>query len=1150
MDMAPLDVSLVVSDTTVTLIGAGPDVSAPHGGVRPGLQGAVHDVLLERARHGGAVRDVEPHGEGSPGLVSLRRAGRLLAESFLPEPVASALRELLQRANASTVALRIGLDAPGFAALPWEALPDPVTGEPLALHPLVVLYRRHGGVGVPARWAGPLRIVVAIASPDEGGGPLLDYEHELRSVIAAVRPARRSRARVEVVPFATTRAIRDALDVPGGVHVLHISAHGRPGVLVLEDDDGRAREVTAEELVAEAIPPDRMPPVLALAACYTDVDGERQGTSFAARVAARGACAVIGTQTSVTDRYATLLFAEVYARLAASRDTDVVAAVSEARRIVQRDLVAGGNQQLAGMDEWGVVTVLANAARLPVVDHDRPPVPAPAPRTAEWGRVAARPVGQFVGRRGLQRRLPAVLDEHPGLVLHGIGGVGKTTLAAEILRRTVQADPTWRVASLYGQLTVDAILLATAAAARRELLVRSDSAPEATAAVQAATRMDLPWADRLALLHDHVLDEVPLLLVLDNFEDNLADGAITDPALSDLLAAWAAAPARSRLLITSRHPVTVPGLFAVPVGPLSAAETSKLLWSLPNLDRHATDLATAEQIWRVVGGHPRSLEYLDALLGQGQARFEDITDRLTNAVTTRLGPAKSATWLAEDRTLEAALGAAVTLAADDVLLADHLARLEPVPGAVDLLVAISVFREPVPVDAVPASAELLTLLAGSSLVYHDQDLVFMHRWTATELHRRLPPPRTAHRAAAAYWQQRDTSLHDWIEARHHLLAAGDLEAAAAVTGRVSSELNHAGAWDQAIAFIHDTLRWLPPGSPLRPAYFGQLGNLTYNRGDYAEAERRYRQALAAFEDLGSRDGVARTHHGLGMVAQSTGDYRTAEHEYRRALTVLEELGDRAGAGNLLFQLGTLAYLRGSYDEAEELCRRSLAVAEELGRWPHIATTYHQLGILAASRDDLETGERHTRMSLDIAERLGNQPIIAAAYHQLGIFARKQGDHDTAERHQRRALAIAEQIGDQSGVAHTYLQLAMLAGDRGDRGESERRFAQALNIFEQAGDQANLASTLTQLAVVLTEDGRAAEAVAVAIGALAIRLALDVPQAAVNLHQLAELRAELGDAFGDVAAHSLDPESYANLMALIGERERRGGAAIASGASEA
>ncbi|MGI5240995.1 hypothetical protein [Dactylosporangium sp. CA-139066] len=137
---APLDVALVVSDSTVRLTGAGVDVSAPHAGVRPGLRNALHDVRLERTRRTDAAvtRDVEP----TPGLVSLRRAGELLAESFLPAPVAAALRALLERAVRDFLTLRIGVDAPGLAALPWEALPDPVSAQLLALHPHVVVYRR------------------------------------------------------------------------------------------------------------------------------------------------------------------------------------------------------------------------------------------------------------------------------------------------------------------------------------------------------------------------------------------------------------------------------------------------------------------------------------------------------------------------------------------------------------------------------------------------------------------------------------------------------------------------------------------------------------------------------------------------------------------------------------------------------------------------------------------------------------------------------------------------------------------------------------------------------------------------------------------------------------------------------------------------
>ena len=53
------------------------------------------------------------------------------------------------------------------------------------------------------------------------------------------------------------------------------------------------------------------------------------------------------------------------------------------------------------------------------------------------------------------------------------------------------------------------------------------------------------------------------------------------------------------------------------LGPLSQAETMKLVWALPQVGR----LSEAElvRVWRGVGRHPRALEYLDALLARGKA---------------------------------------------------------------------------------------------------------------------------------------------------------------------------------------------------------------------------------------------------------------------------------------------------------------------------------------------------------------------------------------------------------------------------------------------------------------------------------------------------------------------------------------------------
>ena len=83
-----------------------------------------------------------------------------------------------------------------------------------------------------------------------------------------------------------------------------------------------------------------------------------------------------------------------------------------------------------------------------------------------------------------------------------------------------------------------------------------------------------------------------------------------------------------------------------------------------------------------------------------QARYPDVTARLAAAISRRLSGADRGRWLAARTGLDAALAETVALAADDVLLDDLLDRLTEVPGAADLLLGVSVYREPVDRNAV------------------------------------------------------------------------------------------------------------------------------------------------------------------------------------------------------------------------------------------------------------------------------------------------------------------------------------------------------------------------------------------------------------------------------------------------------------------
>ena len=1275
----PVDILLTVTADQVRLTGPGVDVVAGHDGVSAGLAEAVNEGRRARARAPLAARSPAETWEG-PEQAALDRASRLLGESFLPGPVAKELGRVLAAAEQAHQPVRLGLAIPPkLAGLPWEVLPAPQTGWPLALHPLVSIYRKTGAAGSQVL-PGPVRIVVAIAAPDTGGGPVLDYERELRNVLAAVRDARQGTADVRVVPFATLAGIRNELD-RGPAHILHISGHGSPGKLHLENDDGSARAVTAEEFVDRAIPPGRMPPVITLAACYTDAAASQDGTSFAAHLCRRGATAVIATETSITDTYAIKLLARVYGTVARTREPDIIAALSDARREVQAELETSPDRrdtELAGLGEWAAVTILAATGSVPVLDSEHTGPAVLQPSRPQIAGLDPREDWYFVGRRREQRRWPADLTgPGAGMVIYGIGGTGKTTLAAELTTRVRDREPGRILVSLTGPLTLESLLGAVITGIRHVLLVQ-DQDTTLIRALDVAARADLGWQDRLGILRGQVLDQVPVLLLLDNFEDNLRPGgdvgyAVGDEVLAGLLAAWTADPGRTRLLVTCRYRFTLPGgaeraLSFRHLGALSRTETMKLAWSLPALDR--LDEAQLEQVWRLAGGHPRSLEYLDALLSGGQARYPDVTERLAAAISRRLSGADRSRWLAARTGLEAALAETVALAVDDVLLSDLLDRLTEAPGAAGLLLGVSVYREPVDRNALlfqagqadpdaedipdraAASRQIADILAAAGftedesvdlaavpghvqaqLAPHIAELnrrptppfrpdlgldkqiaacqaaslvtvgergsesrFFVHRWTATELAGRAArehgqPLARAHRKAAAYWrwrtrvwpQDREAGVHDLLEARYHLLQAGDIEDAAQVTESAVAQLRTWGAWDQVASLVHGTLAWLPTDSPRQGAWIHQLGILAQDRGDYDEAARQYKRALYIKARLGDQAGIADTWNQLGIIAQARGDYEEAARKYQRAVGILERLDDQAKMAAAYQNLGILAYQRGDYDEAARQYQRSLAILEQLGDQAKMADVYHNLGALTHSRGDYDEAARQYQRSLDIREQLGNQVGIAASwcnlgalahargdhdeaarqfqralgilerlgdqakmaaiYHNLGALAQERGDYDEAARQYQRSLAILERLDDRGGIAAAYHNLGILAQERGDYDEAARQYQRSLDIFERLGEPVGIADIWSQLGSLEEERGGSITAIVTwHVKALGIRLSLRVPQARNNLRSLTARRRELGgEAFTRLLVQAAgDPDLAETITSLINQLDKTEG----------
>ncbi len=277
--------------------------------------------------------------------------GGQLFDALLAGEVRTVYDRSRQAVSSSGEGLRIRLrvNAPDLATVPWEFLYDPRAGEFLALSRLtpIVRYLELPLGEQTLAVKPPLRILGLIASPTDAAP--LDQAREKARLEQAVQPLQ-AKGQVELVWLEeqSWRGLQAAMQA-GPWHVFHFVGHAAfdptsdAGVLLLAGDDGRSTRISAGQL-AGLLADHRTLRLAVLNACEGARGSEQSRfSSIAAGLVRRGLPAVLAMQYEISDRAAIEFTSSFYAALAAGLPID--AATSEARKAI--DLA------LAGSLEWG-----------------------------------------------------------------------------------------------------------------------------------------------------------------------------------------------------------------------------------------------------------------------------------------------------------------------------------------------------------------------------------------------------------------------------------------------------------------------------------------------------------------------------------------------------------------------------------------------------------------------------------------------------------------------------------------------------------------------------------------------------------------------------------------------------------------------------
>jgi serine/threonine-protein kinase len=239
-------------------------------------------------------------------------------------------------------------------------------------------------------------------------------------------------------------------------------------------------------------------------------------------------------------------------------------------------------------------------------------------------------------------------------------------------------------------------------------------------------------------------------------------------------------------------------------------------------------------------------------------------------------------------------------------------------------------------------------------------------------------------------------------------------------------------------------------------YLGTLQNL---RGDRTGGEQTINRALAFYRRAGKQaDQKSYVGALLTMVyiVWAKGDYAQAETLYREALAASDSLqkGDREIIGALKSALGTVRWAQGRLDEAADLLRNAVAEYRALPylRYP-LAIALKQLAKVLTHKNEFDESLAALRESEAILrEMFGAESIMLEdnLYEQAYTLCLQGKDYAEAER----LLKLAEDIHhrytpqDKVGLANLDDARGMILTRTGRLAEGERYNRQALELYQR------------------------------------------------------------------------------------------------------
>jgi tetratricopeptide (TPR) repeat protein len=288
-------------------------------------------------------------------------------------------------------------------------------------------------------------------------------------------------------------------------------------------------------------------------------------------------------------------------------------------------------------------------------------------------------------------------------------------------------------------------------------------------------------------------------------------------------------------------------------------------------------------------------------------------------------------------------------------------------------------------------------------------------------------------------------------------------------------------------------------------YFVSMDMFLNRHGLWDEWRHWAEVALAAARSTKDRKAEGRLLRTFGGILKKKGAWEQALEYLNRGQTIQEEIGDRHGLAGTLRSIGIIYSEKGSTNQALEYFELSRAIWEELADHSGLADALHSIGVIYDVMNLWDQALKYFELCQAIREEVGDRIELAKILNSIGVIYARKGSWDQALEYYERSRTIREEVGDQIGLTKTLNNIGILYYEKGAWGEALKYSERSQVICEEIGDRRMQADVLRTLGDIYEKQARLADAEQVLIQAVSIFEAMGSPKLANARKQLDKIR---------------------------------------------